>query len=219
MNRTSTSLVFSWSVSGVQEALMSQVKTTRSGGSTARTRAHTHIATVDAAVVDATAGASFEHGLVDVLAAEEVVLVRLDAVELLGEDGERAGLGRFYDDRVLDRRAGGLAAHERSSGGSSTTALKRRQRLAPEPVELGAQRAQPVRLDVVDAARAGLRVRHQPGVLEHLQVLGDGGAADRQVLGQLTDRPGTLEQPLEDVPSRRVGERGPGVGLVSRHEP
>src|SRR3954469_22797819 len=73
-----------------------------------------------------------------------------------------------------------------------------RQGAAPEPVEVGAQRGQAGRVDAVDPAVAGRLVDDQPGVLEDLEVLGDGWAADRQAAGDLADGARTLGEPLED---------------------
>src|SRR3954452_24425207 len=78
------------------------------------------------------------------------------------------------------------------------------ERLVPEVVEVSAQQAQSLGIDLVDAPGADSLVDDQPGVLEHLQVLRDGGPADRQLPGQLTDRPGPLGQVLEDRPPGRI---------------
>src|SRR5919109_1222930 len=53
------------------------------------------------------------------------------------------------------------------------------QRLVPEVVEVGAERAEPVRVQLIDAAGAVLAVHDQLRLLQHLQVLRDGGPADR----------------------------------------
>jgi hypothetical protein len=55
-------------------------------------------AAVDAAIVDVAAGVAFEDGLGDV-GGEQVVLARLDAVEVLGEDLERPLERRVDGDR------------------------------------------------------------------------------------------------------------------------
>jgi hypothetical protein len=70
---------------------------------------------------------------------------------------------------------------------------------------------------VIQAAGAVGAVDHQAGVLEHLQVLGHCGAADRQLTRQLADRERTAREALEDRPARRVAEGGQAVGSVSRH--
>ena len=64
------------------------------------------------------------------------------------------------------------------------------QGVVPERVELGAHLAQPVLVDAVDAPRAGALVKNQAGVLEDLQVLGDGWAGHGQGVGELADRTG-----------------------------
>src|SRR5882672_5520898 len=89
--------------------------------------------------------------------------------------------------------------------------LECRQGLVPEPVEVCAQRADPVRIELVDAAGADLHVAHETGVLEHLQMLGDGRPAHRQLGRQLTDRTGSLAKALEDRPPRGIAERRESV--------
>jgi hypothetical protein len=61
--------------------------------------------------VAALAGLEDRLGDVDV---EHVVLAGLEAVEAVGEDGERDLDGRLHDDRVPDGRISGLRVHERS---------------------------------------------------------------------------------------------------------
>src|SRR5215207_2034192 len=79
-------------------------------------------AAVDAAVVDAPALAGFEHRLRD-LDGEQVVLARLDAVEVVGEDRERALDRRLDDDLRPHRGVLRLRGHETSSVGCSAAAL------------------------------------------------------------------------------------------------
>jgi hypothetical protein len=93
-----------------------------------------------------------------------------------------------------------------------------RQGFAPELVEVGAQLGDPVRIELVDAARAQRAIDHQPGGLEHLEVLRDGGSADRQLAGELADRARAVGEALEDRAPRRIAERGPAFGSVSQHE-
>ena len=80
------------------------------------------LAAVDAAIVDVTACARLEDRLGDVC-AEQVVLARLDAVELVDEDRERPLERRVDGDRGLERRRRCLHAHESSSGRCSTIRL------------------------------------------------------------------------------------------------
>src|SRR4051794_4234938 len=93
---------------------------------------------------------------------------------------------------------------------------ERRERLVPEGVEVGAQVGQCLRVHLVEPARADFAVDDEPRVLEHLQVLGDRRAADRQLAGELADRPRTLDQALEDGLAGGVPERGHGGSYV-RH--
>lgn len=87
----------------------------------------------------------------------------------------------------------------------------------PELVEVGAQGADPIRIDLIDPTGTGPVVDHQPGVLQRPEVLGDGRPADGKLSGQLADRSGADGEGLEDRSSRRVTERGESIGLVSRH--
>jgi hypothetical protein len=60
-------------------------------------------------------------------------------------------------------------------------------------------------------------VAHQPGALEHAQVLADRRPADGQLVGQLADRRGARAEPGDDLATGRVPEGvedvvGPGGG-------
>src|SRR3954454_7508280 len=55
-----------------------------------------------------------------------------------------------------------------------------RERTFPEAVEVAAQLGQAPGIGLVEPAGADLVVEDQADVLEHLEVLGHGGAADRQ---------------------------------------
>ena len=72
------------------------------------------------------------------------------------------------------------------------------QRPVPERVELVAQRGHAGRVEPIDPARARGALGDEPRVLEHLQVLGHRRPADRQLVGQLADRPRPLGQALDD---------------------
>jgi hypothetical protein len=48
-------------------------------------------------------------------------------------------------------------------------------------------------------------------------VLGDRGAADRQLAGELADSAGPLRNAGEDFASRRVAQGGEPSGCVSKH--
>ena len=71
-------------------------------------------------------------------------------------------------------------------------------------VEVTAEQAQPLGIDLVDAPGADPLVDDQPGVLEHLQVLRDGGPAHGQFAGELPDRPRTLGEALEALEQDEV---------------
>src|SRR4029450_1510263 len=54
---------------------------------------------------------------------------------------------------------------------------------------------------------------HEAGLLQHAQVLRDGGAADGQLARDLADRAGALAELLEDRPAGRVAQRIHGVSV------
>src|SRR5207253_8482212 len=64
-----------------------------------------------------------------------------------------------------------------------------------------------------------ISIGHEARLLQHAQVLGDRGAADGKVAGDLADRQRTVDQALEDRPPRRVAERVELRLLVSVHLP
>jgi hypothetical protein len=92
-----------------------------------------------------------------------------------------------------------------------------RERPIPEPVEVGAQRIDSVRVQLVEPPGAALAVDHQAGLLEHLEVLGDSRPGDRELPGNLPYRPRTIRQQLEDRPSGRIAQRVHSVPSVSSH--
>jgi hypothetical protein len=99
------------------------------------------LAAVGAAVVDAAADALLEHGLGDV-DAEHVVLARLDAVHLLGEDRERPLDGALTTISVrTDVASAGVAITP--PGVVVDDLLEGRQGLIPERVKLRSQAASP----------------------------------------------------------------------------
>src|SRR5689334_17400028 len=95
--------------------------------------------------------------------------------------------------------------------------LVSRQCLAPELVELGAKGTHPPGVELVYAAVADGPVHDQPRLLQHLQVLRDGGPADWQHAGKFAHRPRTVRQKLEDRASGRVAEGVPATSSVSLH--
>src|SRR3954447_15127194 len=96
---------------------------------------------------------------------------------------------------------------------------KRRERLVPEGVEVGAQVGQCLRVRLVEAARADLAVDDEPGVLQDLEVLRDRGTADRELAGELADRAGPRDKALEDRLSRGIAKGGHGSSYVRHGEP
>ena len=102
------------------------------------------------------------------------------------------------------RRAVGEAV---VGGGLLGGLVKVGQRLVPHAFQPCAQGADAVRVEPVDAAGALGLGHDQAAVAEHLEVLGDGGAADRQLVGQLLHRGGPAGEQLEDGASGRVTEQ------------
>src|SRR3954466_7187881 len=76
--------------------------------------------------------------------------------------------------------------------------LEGRKRALPHLVEIGPQDREPGGVDLIEAARSRLAVDHQADVLEHLQVLGDRGAAHRQLGRELAHRPRAVREAVED---------------------
>jgi hypothetical protein len=73
--------------------------------------------------------------------------------------------------------------------------------------------------DQVEPSGADRAVQDQPGLLEHLEVLGHGWPADRQPPGQVADGRWPADQQFEDRPAGRVTERAErGNSSVSPHE-
>jgi len=92
-----------------------------------------------------------------------------------------------------------------------------REGLVPELIELDAKSAHPLGVELVDAPVADGPVYQQPSLLQHLEMLRDGGPADWQLASKLADGPGTFRQKLEDRASGRIAESGPATGSVSLH--
>src|SRR5207248_7070701 len=76
--------------------------------------------------------------------------------------------------------------------------LERPQRAIPEPIQIAAQLIEALWVHVVDPPGPDRRVIDEARVLQHLQVLRDGGPADGQVAGKLSDGLRPLGEPLED---------------------
>ena len=101
MNRTSTSLVWSGLVSTCQLGLMSQLNTTRSGGSYAEHPRPATFGTVDGVVGDVAADARLKRRLRDPRPAQ-IVFGRPEVAKAFREDGERPIDRRVHDDLVTD---------------------------------------------------------------------------------------------------------------------
>jgi hypothetical protein len=159
----------------------------------------------------------------------DVVLVRPPGREGRGEHLERL-LDRHVDGGLaLDRRDGGCghgcscsgwegSAKRLSVGGLLGGLLEVGQRLVPHAFQPGAHGGDAVRVEPVDAAGALGLGHDQATVAEHLEVLGDGGTADRQLVGQLLHRRGPAGEQFEDGATGRVAEQTQPRISVSRHK-
>ena len=81
-------------------------------------------------------------------------------------------------------------------------------------VEVAAQRGEPIGIHLVDATGPDRTRDDEPGVLQHLEVLRDRGATDRQLAGELADRSRAIGEELEDRLPGRIAESRP-AGLVA----
>src|SRR5215469_14522683 len=84
--------------------------------------------------------------------------------------------------------------------------LEALQAVGPELGEEVPQRGEPLRAHHVQAPLAVRADRHQAGVPEHLQVLGNGLLGDVEPLGDLVDRARPVAHQPQDVAAARLGE-------------
>src|SRR6266566_1302950 len=93
------------------------------------------------------------------------------------------------------------------------------QGFAPHLVQIGVDSLHALPADLVDAPRTSGPVGDEPRLLEHSQVLGYGGPADRQLPGELADGLGPAGKRLEDRAPGWITECGECPISVSLHEP
>lgn len=74
-------------------------------------------------------------------------------------------------------------------------------------------------MDPIHAARPNRLVDYQASLLEHPEVLRDGGTTHWQFAGELADRTRAIHQQLKDRLPSRVAKRNPCIRSVSLHEP
>ena len=88
-------------------------------------------------------------------------------------------------------------------------------------VEPAAQWPEAIGIDSVDARRALRFVDHEPGVLQHFEVLRHRRATDRKTRGEGADAARMFRDPFEHRAAGRVGEGGEGSVVhkrgVSKH--
>jgi hypothetical protein len=89
--------------------------------------------------------------------------------------------------------------------------------MGPEPLKISAQRFKARRIHRVHTASSFRAVGDKTGVLEHAQVLGNGGAADWEVASQLAHGAWTFDEALEDGATSAVAQGVPRRNSVSYH--
>ena len=80
--------------------------------------------------------------------------------------------------------------------------------VVPEPVQVRAQRREAAGVQPVDTLGPDGGIGDEAGVLEHAQVLRDGGAAHGQAGRELADGVRPFRDELEDAAPRGIGEGG-----------
>lgn len=82
-----------------------------------------------------------------------------------------------------------------------------------------AQRGYAGRVEPVDPASAVRSLAHEPGVFQHLQVLGHRRSADREFVGEFADRARPVSQALDDCAPGGIPQSAQRIAsLVSAHE-
>jgi len=75
-----------------------------------------------------------------------------------------------------------------------------------------------LRIDLVDATRADRSIENEAHLLQHLEMLGHGGTAYRELLRELPDGERTAGEALEDLTSGGISQCLQRPLLVSIHE-
>ena len=125
------------------------------------------------------------------------------------------GLSDLYDDLAPDRPRRWFPQCAAPGSDGPNAANERAQNAS----RWARSSASPLGIDLVQ--RCGvpyLPVEDQPDVLEHPQVLGHGGPADRKHPGELADGQGAVRQPLEDRLTGGVPQSGEHRAYVSHDE-
>ncbi len=85
--------------------------------------------------------------------------------------------------------------------------LKSGKCLAPKPVQVIAQKVEPIRIQPVQPPVPNRLIHHEIRILQDLQVLGNGRAAYGKTMRQIADGARTLEQPVDNRPARGIPQR------------
>src|ERR1700675_4852878 len=94
--------------------------------------------------------------------------------------------------------------------------LESDERLIPELIEPDPNRGEPLRIDVIDAARALCAIDYQSRLFQNPEMLGNRRTAHRHARGDLAHRARPAAQFLEHLPAGRICE-GQQCRLVSHN--
>jgi hypothetical protein len=95
--------------------------------------------------------------------------------------------------------------------------LERSEGVRPKPVEIGPERGKAGRVHNIYVTSAFWSVCNETSVLEHPEVLRDGGAADWKLASQFADSAWAFHKLLENGATGAVAESVPGVNVVSHN--
>jgi hypothetical protein len=84
--------------------------------------------------------------------------------------------------------------------------LESTERFFPDLIEVGSQQGDAFGIQLIDSASAGLAVADETRILQHFQMLRDGGTAYRHGSGKFVDGHRTACELLEDGHAGRVAE-------------
>ncbi len=158
-------------------------------------------------LVDAASDGGFDHDVGMLLGADG--RSRPPCADAAGEQLECA-CGRCLHLNGLDD---GRDAHVRVSFSSCSCSSSAKAWNAPSARAQCASshsrhRPDPARIEMIDAPGALRGLPDQSGLLQNLQMLRDGGPADRQSRGKLADRHGSLRHAFEDRATGRIAKGG-----------
>src|SRR5262245_6639286 len=95
--------------------------------------------------------------------------------------------------------------------------FERSERAAPELIEVLPNVLQPRRVHLIQVARAPPCREDEPGLLQHLQVLGDGRSRDGEIARDLRDRARAVDEAFKDRSAGGIAQGGKGARNVSHY--